>query len=278
MNTFENSTKKSITFALLLFVMFTISFVMNWRILKPKIMISAQEEKITIDKNIVDILSAGNRRFISSIYWVETLMNSDIEHYQKNDLGNWMYNRFDTISLLDPEFYENYLLGGIYLSIVKDDEVGAKRIYEKGLLKFPNDIDLLYNAGFNDYFELNLEKDAIEKFSKLANSKEGINKYPFIISLGEKLKRHEGSSLEETYKVMLDVYNRAEKNSFVRSFYSKTLYGLKAEIDLTCLNAQAQNCSKIDFDGNPYRFSKTDNQYFANKAWKRFKIRKKLEN
>lgn len=258
--------------------MMSMNFVINWRILKPSVKISKQDQKVTLNKDIVDILSFGNRRFVSSIYWIETLMDSDLKHYKGSDLGNWMFNRFDTITSLDPLFYEAYLFGGIYLSIVKDDENGAKVIYERGLKVFPNDLDLLYNAGFNDFFELDDTKSALMKFDKISASPDGVLKYPFIVSLAKKIKVDEGVSLEEIYPMFLEDYKRIKGNSFAESFYQKTLYGLKAEIDLTCLNSQKTNCSTTDFNGDFYIKDEKSGLFYAKKRWTPFKLRKKVRN
>lgn len=280
MNTLENSTKKTISFIFFMFVLLSTLFVMNWRVIRPAIKLTTQEQKITIDKNIIDIISAGNRRFVSSIYWIETLMDSDLIHYQKNDLGNWMFNRFDTITSLDPEFYEAYIFGGIYLSIVKDDEKGAKIIYEKGLKQFPDDLELLYNAGFNDYFELDNVEDALQKFDKIAKSEEGFKKYPFIVSLGKKLQLKNGLTLEEAYESFKNLYetNKNISNKRTTQYYKNTLYGLKAEIDLKCLNTKSNNCDQKDFEGQPYIYDQTTKLFKARKEYKKFELGKVKKN
>ena len=98
---------------------------------RPIIKVSEQNSQINFNKNALKVLSLGQARLISSIIWVQTLMESDLEHYKNNDLNSWMYLRFDSITQLDPLFYEAYLWGGIYLSIVKDDAYGAKSLYQK---------------------------------------------------------------------------------------------------------------------------------------------------
>ncbi|MBT6326719.1 MAG: hypothetical protein HOJ35_12170 [Bdellovibrionales bacterium] len=99
----------------------------------PKINISKQDSATNINQTFINLFNAGEKQLISSLLWVQTILDSDLEHYQKNDSNNWMFLRFNTIISLDPRFYEAYLYGGQYLSVIKDDDLGAKIIYEKGL-------------------------------------------------------------------------------------------------------------------------------------------------
>lgn len=120
----------------------------------PIIVLNKQNTALNVNKNLLLFFNIGNKRLISDLLWVQTLLESDEEHYGKNDLNSWMYLRFLSISLLDPLFFENYMYGGLYLSIVKDDVLGAAEIFEKGLIYYPDNYNLNYYAGFNYYFEL----------------------------------------------------------------------------------------------------------------------------
>lgn len=81
----------------------------------------------------------GLTNFLADFIWVKTLLESDIEHYKKDDLNSWMYLRFKSIAHLDPWFYTNYIFGSIYLSVIKDDIKGASEFIQRGLEYFPED-------------------------------------------------------------------------------------------------------------------------------------------
>lgn len=123
----------------------------------------------TLNSDFIKIISFGNYRFISSYYWTKTLLDADVEHV-KNREKSWLYYRFKLISDLDKSFYENYLHGGIYLSIIKDDTLGAEIIFNRGLEVFPNDYRLMYNAAFNYHFQLRDFNSSLILYQKIQQS------------------------------------------------------------------------------------------------------------
>ncbi|MFG1487337.1 hypothetical protein [Halobacteriovorax sp. RZ-2] len=123
----------------------------------------------TLNSDFIKIISFGNYRFISSYYWTKTLLDADVEHV-KNREKSWLYYRFKLIADLDKAFYENYLHGGIYLSIIKDDTLGAEIIFNRGLEVFPNDYRLMYNAAFNYHFQLRDYNSSLALYQKIQQS------------------------------------------------------------------------------------------------------------
>lgn len=124
------------------------------------------ERFTTLNSSFIKIISFGNYRFISSFLWTKTLLDADTEHVKDNK-KSWLFYRFKLISDLDPTFYENYLQGGIYLSIIKDDIWGAEEIFLKGLKHFKNDYKLLYYTAFNYHFELKDYKNSLIYYRRL---------------------------------------------------------------------------------------------------------------
>ena len=123
----------------------------------------------TLNSDFIKIISFGNYRFISSYYWTKTLLDADVEHV-KNREKSWLFYRFKLIADLDKSFYENYLHGGIYLSIIKDDTLGAEIIFNRGLEVFPNDYRLMYNAAFNYHFQLRDFNSSLILYQKIRQS------------------------------------------------------------------------------------------------------------
>jgi len=183
-----------------------------------------------------------------------------------------MFLRFKTISILDPQFYENYLYGGRYLSIIKDDPIGAKEIYEKGLSLFPNQFWLNFNAAFNYYFELNDILNALKLYQRIQHSEIAKRRAPYLPSLVAKLMMENKRDLHTALKVMTTAYNDAPEGSPTKERFKNSLYSIHAEIDLHCLNQKNTSCKKIDFFGNPYIL--LNGLYKAQYQWKKFGIKK----
>lgn len=260
---------KSICFKHLPTIIFTIVSLVLLNLIngiyrKPNINISQEIRSYTFNKNFLDTFSLGNRRLVSSFLWTKTLIESDIEHV--NDKKSWMYYRFDTISHLDPFFYENYLFGGIYLSIIKDDLTGAADIYEKGLLHYPTDYRLLYNAAFNYYFEMGNKEKALEKYNLLLHHPYAKN-FKILPRLIATIS-NDSEDKELGFQLLLESYLKMDEG-ILKERTHQSLYALRSEIDLNCLNKKGTNCKRYDLNGKPY--------FYEDGIWKAESFYKKLK-
>lgn len=230
----------------------------------PKLKISAQDSALNINHQLINTLHLGQRRLIASIIWIETLMNSDLEHYDPHDLNSWMYQRFNALIELDPKFYEVYRYGGQYLSIVKDDEVGAEDIYRRGLEVFPNDFWLNFNLGFHYYFELFQDDKALVHFEKIAFTPDAASRAPYLASLVTKMKLKDKELSESDYSFIREVYQQHQPDSPVAKRLENLLYAIRCSIDLQCLNSHgSQKCNTHDLSGRQYLFDQTANRFFS---------------
>lgn len=243
--------------------------VLNLKIEKPIIKLSKQDTALNINKNLLIFSSAGNKRLITDLLWIQTLIESDLERYGNRDLNNWLFLRFSTISVLDRRFYENYLFGGQFLSIVKDDLEGASFIYEKGLKEYPDDYRLNFQAGFLNYWELDNPEKGLKYLTKVKDHPKAPH---FIHSIINKLKIETGIDLETIYKLVLHSYE-STLDEQLRYKLRGDLYSIKAELDLTCLNEKKSNCSLEDFDGNKYIYK--DGKYHSPKTFLIYRINKR---
>lgn len=241
---------------------------LNHKFPKPIITISKQESAINFNNSFLKIINIGNKRIMTAILWIKTIIESDIDHYKEDKLNNWMYLRFDSIINLDPKFLDAYQFGGVYLSIVKDDLIGASDIYERGLLMFPDDYQLNFNAGFHFFYEVGDEIKALPLFKKIMYNRKAP---PFMPSIVSKIQADRGD-IQSAYQMMIEAYNRSPEKSFIRTKFHESLYAIRAEIDLKCLNEHHENCSLNDFDQNPY-IKKDNGEFVANKKWELFRIR-----
>lgn len=261
---------KSLGKALALLVLFLGVNWLNSYLEKPKLVVSKQATALNFSKDLYDITSMGNRRLISSIMWVQTLLESDIDHYKKNDLNSWMFVRFDHITKLEPKFLAAYRFGGQYLSIIKDDDLGAEEIYDRGLEYYPNNYDLNFNAAFHYLFELGKTEKALKSYKQIQFHPDAP---PYLPSFTARLERKQGRSLEDVFNILKESYLKSPQDSPQRKYLRNQLYSIKAEIDLNCLNDNnAMGCSKVDLDQNPYVYE--GGKYRAQKDWIPFKFKK----
>lgn len=232
---------------------------------KPIVFITKQESTFNVDSNFLLYFNLGQKRLISSLLWIATILESDHDHYKNKDLNSWMFLRFKNISIIEPEFKLTYSFGGPYLSIIKDDLEGASYIYDRGLSMFPMDQNLLYNAGFHYYFEVGDFDKAYPILKKLNTFS---NNSPMMVSTLARLEANSGN-LNDAFMVLSQYQDSFPKDSIVWKKIYEYRYSLKAEIDLNCLNNKLSNCSMADLDNNPYIFKK--DQFYSQKEWIPFK-------
>jgi hypothetical protein len=252
------------------FVFLAFSLLISNKINRPTLFITKQDSSLNVNTQLTQIFHLGQKRLISSLLWIATILESDHDHYKKKDLNSWMYLRFKSISDLEPRFYENYIFGGTYLSIIKDDLTGASLIYEKGLKEYPDDFDLLKNAAFHFHFEVGDRDKAYEIYSRLKNHPRVT---PSMLSTLARLESQSGN-LEVAFELLKGQYERlADKNSLIAVAIKKHLYAIKAEIDLTCLNTQKTSCAKSDLDNMNYMYN--GKEFIAEKSWIPFRPKEK---
>lgn len=246
---------------------FAFSIYLHSSIKKPPIFIAAQDSIKTLNTTFLRVISAGHERLVSGNIWILTLLESDLEHYKKKDLNNWMYLRFNQISELDPLFYENYLYGGLYLSIVKDDPQAGSLIYDKGLVHYPADYALLYNAGFNSYFELADAKRGLFYLEKVLNHPRLPQPMKSVIA---KLKLQTSLDYETAFAMVKENFENT-KDDVLRAKLYQDLYSIKAEKDLECLKEQKDGCERNDLDGKPYLWK--NGTYTTQRPFSPFRVR-----
>jgi len=264
---------QNIYLSLIAIILISIGNYFHYNSPKKSFELSKQDTAINIDHKLLNIFSAGQNRLIADLIWISTLLDSDNEHYKKKDLNSWMFLRFLSISKLDPKFLKNYQFGGQYLNIIKDDILGAKIIFEKGLSLYPKDYQLNFNAAFLYAFELKEFKRAIELYDYLIST----GKAPsYLVSLVNKLKYAQTNDLELALELVQASLSETQKDS---SIYNKLLYdyySIKATIDLECLNNRKTNCNNTDADGYPYVFK--DGEYQARKEFSEYKLNIRGDN
>ncbi len=246
------------------------AYLVNAKYEKPLMFISKQDQSLNFNSSFFTYFNLGLKRLISSTLWVSTILESDIEHYKKADLNSWMFLRFNTISILEPNFYEDYSFGGVYLSIIKDDIPGATVIYNKGLQIYPDDYSLLKDAAFHFHFEARDYERSYQIHSKLI-------KHPkvtaVVLSNLARMENERGNPEIAFQLLSTKLSQLKDQKSFFATKIKEQLYSLKAEIDLECLNRNKGNCAYYDYNNRPYL--KKNDTYYAEKPWTPLKIKRK---
>lgn len=179
-----------------------------------------------------------------------------------------MYLRFKSIADLDPYFYENYLYGGLYLSIIKDDVMGAKDIYDRGLAHYSSDLELLKNAAFHYRFELHDYPKALELYERASRLPDFP---PYLQGVLARLKSQQ-NDLEGALEIVKAMYLEANENTIVKDRLYEYYYSLRTQVDLLCLNQKlSEHCRKIDLEGIPYQ-QNHNGIYQANREIKEYRL------
>jgi len=239
---------------------------------KPQLVIPKQDSALNINTNLLVLMSAGNKRLFSDLLWIQTLIESDLDHYKKKDLNSWLYLRFSAIQALDPKFYENYNYGGQFLSIIKDDLEGANELYVKGLRQYPDDYKLNFQAGFLNYFE---RRDFVTAKKYLEKILDHPKSPDYLRSIIHKLEYSINKDLNAIFELVQVNYNE-QKDSDLKKRLRRDLYVIRAEIDLECLNSNLGNCRNLDLDGRQY--VKRGGRYETEKPFVRYGIKTRGEN
>ncbi len=262
------SLRNILSCTLLVISFLALSYHFNYKLIPPKINIDKQSSALNFKPAFYDLISLGHNKMISSLLWITTLLEMDHSHYKIRDLNSWMYLRFSQIAKLDPYFYENYILGGTFLSIIKDDIIGAEEILKLGVSYYPLDYGLNYYGGFNAFYELKDYARAIFYWENLEKLPGIHQKFPMLNGLINKARANKSGDLNSALIFMQNAYAN-EQNEFIKKRLHKQLYAIKAELDLTCLNEiqDNQKCSHFDLEGKPY--VKKEGRYTAPLKYKR---------
>jgi hypothetical protein len=195
----------------------------------PPFVITKQQSALNFKSKSLSFLSFGNQGLVSSYMWIATMIESDTDHYKKKDTNSWLYHRFNTITDLNPYFYNAYKWGGLYLSVVKDDDLGAKDIYLKGLAKFPKDYELNYYYGFHAYLELNDQVDALKYFERVLLDPKGMDRYRlYLPSLVAKLRYQKGEKADSIF-LLEQMRDRYADDPILRKRFEQLIQEIQME-------------------------------------------------
>ncbi len=149
---------------------------------------------------------------------------------------------------------------------------GSIYIFDKGVNIYKDDFWLNFYAASHYFTELQDFERSLELYEKLLNHPE--NSIPYLSSIVAKLKVKKGLK-ESAYSILETAFLRTPEESYMYRRYQSSLYSLRAEIDLNCLNKIKVNCNQHDLNEQPDL--KYQGIWHAQKKWKVFQLNTKLK-
>lgn len=122
--------------------------------------ISKQDEKVLPPPEGMAYAHFGFNEVMADLLWLRYIQDSWNCYSKKLCYKDWGYKMLDQSSQLAPKFKSLYIWGATSLSILLDDDYGAKEIFDRGLENYPNDWLLNYRAGYHYLIELNDNENA----------------------------------------------------------------------------------------------------------------------
>ena len=118
-------------------------------------------------------LMTGFASQASDAFWLRSIQ--DAEYCEKAVEGtcsgkSWLFNMINLTVELDPNFVEAYYYGGLSLTVLVEDNAGAKIIFDKGVEHFKHEWPLLYAAAYHALFEEKDKAKAARLYMMAANS------------------------------------------------------------------------------------------------------------
>lgn len=116
----------------------------------------------------IEHFTLGYRDVTADLLWIRAIQDFDYcdQQIAKNlCVGKgWLYRMLNAITDLSPKFRMPYATGAVALSVMVSDVSGAARIFDKGVVQFPNDWPILYRAGYHYLYEVKDKKKAADLF------------------------------------------------------------------------------------------------------------------
>ncbi|OFZ15687.1 MAG: hypothetical protein A2Z20_10750, partial [Bdellovibrionales bacterium RBG_16_40_8] len=107
----------------------------------------------------------GYNDTVTDLLWLRLIQDYDYCEYAKSKKSDsiwsgmqvrnsgcnkgWVFHMLDIITELSPRFRTPYATGGLVLDFLVHDSNGATLIYDKAVIRFPNDWPILYRAGYH---------------------------------------------------------------------------------------------------------------------------------
>jgi hypothetical protein len=138
--------------------------------LSIKMQLSYRENRVLPPPQGMEFVHFGFNDSIADVLWLSFIQQA--WNCQQTQLchKNWGFRVLDETTILSPKFKSPYVYGGTMLSVLIDDDFGAKVIFDRGLENFPKDWVLNYRAGYHYLIEIEDQKRAADLFTAAADN------------------------------------------------------------------------------------------------------------
>ena len=168
--------KKAVFLCSLSALFYSGAFLLNKKALKP-----VEHPVYFAPPDLIRHFSFGFSEIYADLLWIRLIQNIDFcsaergvprydGHTSHQCEKGWSYKITDTLTELAPRFQAPYMISGAIMSVIMRDKEGAKKIYDKGVQRFPDNWRLLFNAGYHYLMEIQDRQKGAELFLKAAES------------------------------------------------------------------------------------------------------------
>ena len=194
--------------------------------------LSEREVFVTLPPgNTLKILSFGFRNLMADVLFIWS-----IQFYSTYNLTNsyqYIEHVFNTITDINPQYKEPYIVGSWIMALEVGDIPMAMRLLQKGSANMPDEWIFDYESGFYAY--KNLKDFALaEKFFSRAMTRPGV---PSLIKRTRAHMVYMKDDLQYAYRLWLDIYNKA-KDPLELDVAQNHLGQIKFEMDKKYLEQQ----------------------------------------
>jgi len=146
------------------FILACLSFSLSAFFYSPQKLGKKKSDSFILNPFLFNFIHFGERELTGSLIWADTFLKADLTRYKTT--RNWITSRFQSVSVLSPWLFKNYLYGGQYLSVITDELIGAESVYSKGLHYYPSDGFLNFFGGAHALVELELRDISSRRFQE----------------------------------------------------------------------------------------------------------------
>lgn len=124
-----------------------------------------EELRFLPSSSFLRVASLGYREFAADLLWLKAVQF--VSGKDQTGKGyDWLYHVLDTVTDLDPKFYDSYWLGAMSLSVLGDRPDQSVLLLRKGTAEITNRWELYFYLGFDYYYFLNDFKNAAISMEK----------------------------------------------------------------------------------------------------------------
>ena len=186
--------------------------------------------------HLIQHFSFGFSELYADTLWLRLLQ--DIDFCSHNDgipnyttsknyhcQEGWSYKITDIITELAPRFLKPYQTSGSIMSVIMQDKMGAKKILDKGVKRFPKNWKLNLLAGYHYLLELDDQEKSAKLFLTAAENG-GPN---YLYTLSASLYSKEGK-FQMSYRLLKNFLKDLKPNKSYEKIIRKRLQKLEQKM------------------------------------------------